>query len=53
MQVHTMAASEEEEHPESRYAGMEVGGGELVVYDRENHRAWVQSTQYISPEDLQ
>lgn len=28
---------------DDRYASLELGGGETVIYDRENPRAWLQS----------
>jgi len=27
-----------------RYAELNVGDEEFVIYDRENHQAWIQST---------
>ncbi len=29
---------------EARYAELNIGDEEYVIYDRENHQAWVQST---------
>lgn len=29
---------------DERYAPLEPGDGELVIYDRENHQAWIQSS---------
>jgi hypothetical protein len=34
-----------------RYAELNIGDEEFVVYDRENHQAWVQSTVAVSLED--
>lgn len=28
---------------DGQYAGLRIGAEEFVVYDRENHRAWIQS----------
>lgn len=28
----------------SRYAELNVGNGEFVIYDRENHQSWIQSS---------
>jgi hypothetical protein len=27
-----------------RYAELTIGSDECIIYDRENHRAWIQST---------
>ena len=27
-----------------RYDELTIGTGECIIYDRENHRAWIQST---------
>lgn len=32
---------------EPRYAELHLGGASYVVYDRENHQAWVQSETTI------
>lgn len=29
---------------QARYAELTIGDDEFVIYDRENHRAWIQST---------
>lgn len=36
------------ESTEPRYAELNVGDGEYVIYDRENHQAWIQSTEAVS-----
>lgn len=32
------------ENGETRFAELNIGDEEFVIYDRENHRAWIQST---------
>ncbi len=43
------ATSEEESR---RYAELHIGDEEFVVYDRENHQAWVQSTVSLDVAEL-
>jgi hypothetical protein len=40
-----------EQPREGRYADLTVGDGEYVIYDRENHQAWLQSTATIGVHD--
>jgi len=35
-----------------RYTDIALGEGEYVVYDRTNHRAWIQSTATVAIDDL-
>ncbi|MEF8851179.1 MAG: hypothetical protein V5A44_03260 [Haloarculaceae archaeon] len=35
-----------------RYAELNVGDEEFVIYDRENHRAWLQSTVAVPVEEV-
>ncbi len=35
-----------------RYAELNIGDEEYVVYDRENHQAWIQSTVAVAAEDI-
>jgi hypothetical protein len=35
-----------------RYDRLLLGDDEVVIYDRENYRAWIQSSTTIGPEDL-
>ncbi|WP_169719064.1 DUF7331 family protein [Haloplanus natans] len=35
-----------------RYDELTIGTGECIIYDRENHRAWIQSTVARSITDL-
>lgn len=37
---------------ERRYAELNIGDEEYVIYDRENHRAWIQSTVAVGVADL-
>lgn len=39
------------EDGEQRYAEINVGHDDLVIYDRENHRAWLQSSVAVSVEE--
>lgn len=34
-----------------RYAELTIGDDEFVIYDRENHEAWIQSTVAVTIED--
>ena len=43
-----VAAEEEDE----RYAELNIGDEEFVIYDRENHQAWIQSTVAVGVEEL-
>ncbi len=43
-----VAAEEQDE----RYAELNIGDEEFVIYDRENHQAWIQSTVAVGVEDL-
>jgi hypothetical protein len=36
---------------EPRYAEIHLGGASYVVYDRQNHQAWVQSETTVSLAD--
>ena len=36
----------------TRYGELNIGDEEYVIYDRENHQAWIQSTVAITTEDL-
>jgi hypothetical protein len=33
---------------ERRYAELNIGEDEFVIYDRENHQAWIQSSVSVS-----
>ncbi|MFT4947516.1 MAG: hypothetical protein ACI8TL_001760 [Natronomonas sp.] len=35
-----------------RYAELNIGDEEYVVYDRQNHQAWIQSTVAVAAEDI-
>lgn len=35
-----------------RYDRLSLGDDEVVIFDRENYRAWIQSSATIAPEDL-
>lgn len=34
-----------------RYAELNIGENEFVIYDRENHQAWIQSSVAVSITD--
>jgi hypothetical protein len=36
-----------------RYAELNIGDEEFVVYDRENHQAWIQSSVTVAVGDYQ
>jgi len=44
----TTAADEEQ-----RYGELNIGDEEFVIYDRENHQAWLQSTVAVSTDEMQ
>jgi len=35
-----------------RYAELNIGEEEFVIYDRENHQAWIQSTVSLDVDGL-
>jgi len=35
-----------------RYAELSIGDEEFVIYDRENHQAWLQSTVAVPVEEF-
>jgi len=35
-----------------RYAELNIGDEEFVIYDRENHQAWVQSSMSLDVAEL-
>ncbi|MBV0923333.1 MULTISPECIES: DUF7331 family protein [Haloarcula] len=35
-----------------RYAELNIGDEEFVIYDRENHQAWIQSTVSLHVDEL-
>lgn len=35
-----------------RYAELNIGDEEYVIYDRENHQAWIQSTEAVSSAEM-
>ncbi|MFB6309060.1 MAG: hypothetical protein ABEH35_07000 [Haloarculaceae archaeon] len=36
----------------SQYAELNVGDDKFVIYDRENHQAWVQSTVTVDVDSI-
>jgi len=36
----------------TRYDELNIGNEEFVIYDRENHQAWIQSTVAMPVEEL-
>ncbi|MFB6073661.1 MAG: hypothetical protein ABEJ89_01465 [Haloarculaceae archaeon] len=36
----------------SRYAELNIGDEEFVIYDRQNHQAWIQSTVVLEVDAL-
>jgi hypothetical protein len=52
----TTNATDDEERPATsdetrRYAELNIGDEEFVIYDRENHQAWIQSTVAMTVDD--
>lgn len=43
----------EPEQPDDRYAQLKLGTDEFVIYDRENHAAWIESSVAVSLEAYQ
>lgn len=55
MSTHATDNSEEsatDRIQERRYAELNIDEDEFVIYDRENHQAWIQSTVAVALEDL-
>ena len=42
-----------DQESEDRYAELNIGDEEFVIYDRENHQAWLQSTVAVSADEMQ
>ena len=40
------------EQSAQRYAELNIGDEEFVIYDRENHQAWIQSSMALDVADL-
>jgi hypothetical protein len=36
----------------NRYAELNIGDEEFVIYDRQNHQAWIQSTTVVTADEL-
>lgn len=41
-----------QENEEQRYAELNIGDEEFVVYDRQNHQAWIQSSVVVTVRDF-
>ncbi len=41
----------EAEEAEARYAELNIGDEEFVIYDRQNHQAWIQSSAAVAVSD--
>lgn len=41
------------EQSDGRYGQLELGTNEFVIYDRENHAAWIESSVTVSLEAYQ
>jgi len=46
-------AVDQQQDEQDRYAELNIGDEEFVIYDRENHQAWIQSTVAVSAEEMQ
>jgi hypothetical protein len=42
----------EDDDQTHRYAELSIGDEEFVIYDRENHQAWLQSSVAVTVGDL-
>jgi hypothetical protein len=40
------------EQSAKRYAELNIGDEEFVIYDRENHQAWIQSSMALDVAEL-
>jgi hypothetical protein len=36
----------------NRIAELNIGDEEFVIYDRQNHQAWIQSTSVVTADEL-
>ena len=36
----------------SRYDELEIANGDVVIYDLDNHRAWIQSNETVSGDEM-
>jgi len=43
----------EHEEEDDRYAELNIGDEEFVIYDRQNHQAWIQSSVAVTVCDFQ
>jgi hypothetical protein len=48
----TNATDDTAKQADARYGELNIGGEEFVIYDRENHQAWVQSTVSVTADDI-
>jgi hypothetical protein len=44
---------DQEEETEQRYAELNIGDEEFVIYDRQNRQAWIQSSVAVTVCDYQ
>ena len=52
MSIHNREHDEAtDESTKRRYAELDIGEDEFVIYDRENHQAWIQSSAAVSITD--
>ena len=42
-------ASDTDAEMDDRYAALEIGDGDVVIYDREEPSAWLQSNHVVEP----
>ena len=47
MSIHTDRDDAAGDGGEHRYAELTIGADEFVIYDRENHQAWIQSSTAV------
>jgi hypothetical protein len=46
------AGAEDRDTTDDSYAALQVAADAMVIYDRENHRAWVQSDLAVGIEEM-
>ena len=41
-----------EDGEQNRYAELTIGNDDFVIYDRQNHQAWIQSTVAVTADEM-
>ena len=45
-------ATNETRSETSRYDELEIANGDVVIYDVDNHRAWIQSDETVDSDEI-